>query len=77
MKIMKLKRKVLETILKKIENGKASGEDNVPSELYKFKTTLLKFLSEIYLTADWSSVVVMPVIKKKLGKIQTTTKGLS
>ena len=28
-----IKRKILETILKKIKKGKASGEENVPSEL--------------------------------------------
>jgi hypothetical protein len=48
MKIMNL-REELETILNKLKNGKPSGEDNIPSELYKyapekFKTRLLKFL---------------------------------
>jgi len=33
MRIMKLKAK---TILKKLKNGKASGEDNIPSELNKY-----------------------------------------
>jgi hypothetical protein len=33
MRIMKLKEK---TILKKFKNGKASGEDNMPSELHEY-----------------------------------------
>jgi len=47
--IMKnVKLRELGTILNKLKNGKASGEDNTPSELYKYasekcKTRLLKF----------------------------------
>jgi hypothetical protein len=78
-----IKRKVLEIILKKIKNGKSSGKDNIPSELYKygsdkFKIILLKILNEIYVTgttaaaaAEWNNAIVIPTIKKKTGKIQT------
>jgi hypothetical protein len=77
-----IKRKLLETILKKIKNGKASREENIPSELYKygadkFKTILIRFLNEICIpgttSAEWNSVIVMPIIERKVGKIQITT----
>jgi hypothetical protein len=43
--------------LEKMRNGKAPGEDNLNSELYKytsqeFKLKLLKFLNEIYITGN-------------------------
>jgi hypothetical protein len=62
-----IEREETETILKKAENGKASGEDNVPFELYKFasekfKTRLLTFFNAIYVPgttpAEWYSICV-------------------
>jgi hypothetical protein len=79
-----IKRKVLETILKKIKNGKATGEENILSETHKYrpdklKTILFKILNEIYITgttpAEWNSVIVMRITKQKIGKIQTTREG--
>lgn len=69
---MKL-REELKTILNKLKNGEASGEDNIPSELYnyaseKFKTSLLKFWNEIEVSgstpAEWNCATVLPVYKK-------------
>jgi hypothetical protein len=69
-----IKRERLEAILKKLKNGKASGEDNIPSELHKypsekFKTRLLKLLHEIYASgttpAEWNSATVLPIYKKE------------
>ena len=66
-----IKREEHETILKNLKNGKASGEDDIPSELYKyrsekFKTRLLKFLNETYVSgtiaAEWNSA--LPSYKK-------------
>ena len=71
-----IEREEIETILKKLKNGKASGEDNISSELYKyasekFKTWLLIFLNEIYLSgttrSEWNStsVIGLPVYKRR------------
>ena len=71
-------REEIETILKKLKNGKASGEDNIPSELYKyatekFETWLLTFLNEIYLSgttpAEWNSTsaIGLPLYKREIG----------
>jgi hypothetical protein len=69
---MKL-REELETVLNKLKNGKASGEDSIPSELYKyasekFKTRLLKILNDTYVSGktptEWNCVIVLPIYKK-------------
>ena len=72
---------MLEPILKKLKIGKDSGEENIPSELYKYRSDkfrkLLKLLNEIYIPgttpAEWKGASVMPIIKKKIRKIQKNT----
>jgi len=85
MKNVKL-REELETILIKLKNWKASGEDNTPTELYKyasekFKTRLLKFWNEFYLSgstpAEWNCVTVLPVYKKGDRKDPNIYRGIT
>ena len=85
MKNVKL-REELKTILNKLKHWEASGEDNTPSELYKyasekFKTRLLKFWNEIYVSgstpADWNCVTVLPVCKKGIRKDPNIFRGIT
>jgi hypothetical protein len=63
--------------LVKTRNGKASGEDNLNSELYKyasqeFKLKLLKCLNEIYITGQitqkWRNGIEISIFKKRRQK---------
>lgn len=76
----------LETILTKLRNGKAPGEDNIPSELYKysskkFKTRLLKFFNQIYIQEtipeEWQKATVVPIFKKGDQKDPKNYRGIS
>jgi hypothetical protein len=71
-----IEREEIETILKKLKSGKASGEDNIPSELYKyvsgkFKTRLLTFLNEIHVSwtalAEWNTTSGIGLLVYKRG----------
>jgi len=63
----------LEKVLKLTKNGKAPGQDNINSELYKFapaefKLRLLQFLNNIYrensIPNEWRNAVITPIFKK-------------
>jgi hypothetical protein len=85
MKNVKL-REELETILNKLKNWGVSGEDNTPSELYKyalekFKTRLLKFWNGIYVSgstpAECNFAIVLPVYKKGDRKEPNMYRGIT
>ena len=63
----------LKEVIAKLKNGKAPGEDNIPSELYKyssnkFKARLLRFFNQIYIQEtipeEWQNAIIIPIFKK-------------
>ena len=72
--------------LKKTKNGKATGEDGINSELYKytgekFHIRLLNFFNNIYSQAyipnKWRSSTVLPLYKKGDKRNPNNYRGIS
>jgi len=75
----------LEKTLKLTKNGKAPGQDNINSELYKyapveFKLRLLQFLNNIYrenhIPNEWRNAVITPYLRKVTEGNPKTTEEL-
>ena len=76
----------LEKVLKLTKNGKAPGQDNINSELYKyapieFKLRLLQFLNNIYgenhIPNECRNAVITPIFKKGDRREPKNYRGIS
>jgi len=68
------------------KNGKAPGQDNINSELYKyapveFKLRLIQFLNNIYrensIPNEWRNAVINPIFKKGERREHKNYRGIS
>jgi hypothetical protein len=75
-----------EETIKNLKNGKAPGEDDVSSELYKyasvnFKLRLVNFLNNIYangtIPREWNNAIVVPIFKKDDKEDPKNCRGIS
>jgi len=73
-------------VLKLTKNGKAPGQDNINSELYKyapveFKLRLLRFVNNIYrenhIPNEWRNAVITPIFKKGDRREHKNYRGIS
>jgi hypothetical protein len=63
--------------LKRIKNGKASGQDELPAEIFKaagnvgvslLKTVINSAFREETIPSDWEKALICPIYKKKGSK---------
>jgi len=73
-------------VLKLTKNGKAPGQDNINSDLYKyapeeFTLRLLQFLNNIYrensIPNEWRHAVITPIFKKGDRREPKNYRGIS